>query len=130
MENIIIVYAAYLVCTIGLTIWVARTLFKNGQLFLIDIFHGNKPLAEAVNNLLIVGFYLTVIGYMFYTLETYSLITTARMVFEVLSLKLGQITLVLGGMHFFNMYLFFRLRKKAIAYKGYHSEPYDPNTQV
>ncbi|MGN6477168.1 MAG: hypothetical protein ACTHKV_08080, partial [Flavipsychrobacter sp.] len=63
MNNIIILYSFYLVITICVTIWVARTLFRNGKLFLIDIFHGDKDLAQAVNNLLLVGFYLINIGY-------------------------------------------------------------------
>ena len=127
MSNILIVYLTYLVCTIALTIWVARALFKNGQIFLIDIFHGNKPLAEAVNNLLLVGFYLVNIGYAVYTLKTTEFVTDIRQVVEVLSVKLGAIILILGGMHFFNMFVFFRLRKRALAYKGYGQ--YNANDQ-
>ena len=63
MNYIIITYSFYLAITIALTVWVARTLFKNGKVFLIDIFHGNKELADSVNNLLLVGFYLINIGY-------------------------------------------------------------------
>ena len=72
MNNIIVLYAAYLLITITVTIWVARTLFRNGKLFLVDIFHGNKELAEAVNNLLLVGFYLINIGYAVYTPVSYT----------------------------------------------------------
>ena len=128
MNSIIILYTAYLACTIVLTIWVAHTLFKNGQVFLIDIFHGNKELADAVNNLLWVGFYLVNIGYAVYTLKTYDLVQNARDVIEVLSLKLGAIILILGGMHFMNMFIFFRLRKRALidkraAHYDYRSDP-------
>ena len=56
-------YVVYLVLSIGITIWVAKTLFKNGKVFLHDIFHGNQALAESVNNLLLVGFYLVNVGY-------------------------------------------------------------------
>ncbi len=62
MIYIILTYCIYLVVTICLTIWIAKTLFKNGQVFLVDIFHGNKELAISVNNLLLVGFYLINIG--------------------------------------------------------------------
>ena len=48
MNYIIITYSFYLLITISLTVWVARTLFKNGKVFLIDIFHGNKELADSV----------------------------------------------------------------------------------
>ena len=56
-------YLLYLVISIGLTIWVAHTLHKNGRIFLVDVFHGNEPLADSVNHLLVVGFYLINLGY-------------------------------------------------------------------
>ena len=128
MNNIIILYVAYLLCTIVLTIWVAHTLFKNGQVFLVDIFHGNQELAQAVNNLLWVGFYLVNIGYAVYTLKTYEAVDVAREVIEVLSIKLGAIILILGGMHFMNMFIFFRLRKRALIDKrsGHYDYRNDP----
>jgi hypothetical protein len=107
MNYIIITYSFYLIITICVTVWVARTLFKNGKVFLIDIFHGNQELADSVNNLLLVGFYLINLGYAVYTLQ----------VIEELSIKIGLIILILGGMHFFNLYIFFNLRKKAIHEK-------------
>lgn len=113
MNYIIITYCFYLVITIALTVWVARTLFKNGKVFLIDIFHGNKEMADSVNNLLLVGFYLVNIGYAVYTLQVTSSITNFQEVIEKLSLKIGLIILILGAMHFFNLYIFFTLRKKA-----------------
>lgn len=113
MNYIIITYCTYLVLTISLTIWVAKTLFRNGKLFLIDIFHGNKELADSVNNLLLVGFYLINIGYAVYTLRVQSAILNLQETIEILSLKVGFIILLLGGMHFFNLYIFFTLRKRA-----------------
>jgi hypothetical protein len=113
MNYIIITYSFYLVITIALTIWVARTLFKNGKVFLVDIFHGNKELADSVSNLLLVGFYLINIGYAVYTLQVTGSIANTQEVIEKLSLKIGLIILILGAMHFFNLYIFFTLRKKA-----------------
>jgi len=113
MNQIILTYTLYLIITISLTIWVAKTLFKNGKVFLVDIFHGNKELADSVNNLLLVGFYLINIGYAVYTLRITSAISSYQEVIEKLSLKVGFIILVLGAMHFFNLYIFFTLRKKA-----------------
>lgn len=121
MNYIIITYSFYLIITIALTIWVARTLFKNGKFFLIDIFHGNKELADSVNNLLLVGFYLINIGYAVYTLQVTTNISNVQEVIEKLSLKIGLIILILGAMHFFNLYIFFTLRKKATMDKGLKS---------
>ncbi len=118
MNYIIITYSFYLLITISLTIWVARTLFKNGKVFLIDIFHGNKELADSVNNLLLVGFYLINLGYAVYTLQVTNSILNVQQVIEELSIKIGLIILILGGMHFFNLYIFFNLRKKAVHEKS------------
>lgn len=113
MNYVILTYSMYLVLSISLTIWVAKTLFKNGKIFLIDIFHGNKDLADSVNNLLLVGFYLINIGYAVYTLKEYSSIAGMQAVIERLSIKVGVIILILGCMHFFNLFIFFKLRNKA-----------------
>ena len=113
MSHIVLTYLVYLVVTILLTVFVARTLFKNGKLFLVDIFHGNLELATAVNNLLLFGFYLINIGYAVYTLKIFQTIGSTQEIIEVLSLKIGAIILILGGMHFGNMFIFFKLRKKA-----------------
>ena len=113
MNYIILTYGLYLPITIALTIWVAKTLFTNGRIFLVDIFHGNELLADSVNKLLIVGFYLINIGYAVYTSQIFGEILSVQAVIERLSLKLGAIILILGGMHFFNLFVFFNLRKKA-----------------
>ena len=115
MNYVILTYCIYLLLSISLTIWVARTLFRNGKIFLVDIFYGNKELADSVNNLLLVGFYLINVGYAVYTLQIYSAITSMQEVIESLSIKLGLIILILGAMHFFNLYIFFSLRRKAKA---------------
>lgn len=116
MNYTIITYCLYIIISISLTIWVAKTLFKNGKIFLIDIFHGNKEMADAVNHLLLVGFYLINLGYAVYTLrEVYPIINTQEVI-ERLSVKIGLIILILGFMHFFNLYVFFSLRKRAIAH--------------
>jgi len=56
-------YIIYLIVSVILTVWVARTLHQRGRVFLIDAFHGNETLADSVNHLLVVGFYLINIGY-------------------------------------------------------------------
>ena len=112
-ETIIINYALYLLLAIPLTIWVARTLHRSGRIFLVDCFHGNSELADSVNHLLVVGFYLINIGFVSLYLKTADEVMGARGVFETLSGKMGVVLLVLGGMHFFNLLLFTKLRKRA-----------------
>jgi hypothetical protein len=106
-------YLLYLAISIILTIWVARTLFRNGRVFLVDVFHGNEKLADSVNHLLVVGFYLINLGYISLMLRLGYDIKDARYSIEALSLKLGAVLLVLGGMHFLNLLVFSRMRRQA-----------------
>lgn len=113
MNYYILTYSLYVTMSIALTVWVANTLFKNGRIFLVDIFHGNEPLADSVNRLLVVGFYLINVGYAVFTLKILGEVLTVQAVIETLSVKIGGIILILGGMHFFNLFVFFRLRNRA-----------------
>jgi hypothetical protein len=113
-NNIIVVtYLTYLLISVCLTIWVARTLHKRGAIFLVDAFHGNAELADSVNHLLVVGFYLINIGFVSLALKTADIISTSRAAIELLSDKMGMVLLILGGMHFFNLYVFSRIRRSA-----------------
>ena len=117
MNTSLTIYTAYFLVSLGMTIWVARTLHKNGRLFLVEAFAGNQEMADSVNHLLWVGFYLINLGFILLFLRVGP--KPADMVegVEYISTKLGIVMLVLGGMHFFNMFNFSRLRKKGIAHR-------------
>ena len=114
MNYIVLTYSLYLVISIALTIWVARTLSKNGRIFLVDCFHGNADLADSVNHLLVVGFYLINVGFIALFLKLGIQIEAPQGVFEALSGKVGVVLLVLGGMHFFNLFVFSKMRRRAL----------------
>lgn len=115
MQIIVLSYLIYLVISVILTIWVAQTLHKRGAIFLVDAFRGNAELAASINHLLVVGFYLINIGFVCLALKTGAAMQDWREAIEVLSAKLGVIMLLLGGMHFFNMYVFSRIREHGIV---------------
>jgi hypothetical protein len=110
-------YLAYLGISVALTIWVAKTLHKNGRIFLVDSFLGNEPLADSVNHLLVVGFYLVNIGFVTLALKYGDKATDPQTALEVLSSKVGFVLVVLGAMHFFNLYVFSKLRRRATQHK-------------
>ncbi|HEX8164131.1 MAG TPA: hypothetical protein VF538_19825 [Pyrinomonadaceae bacterium] len=114
MSNQIIVftYLSYVSISVALTVWVARTLHKNGRVFLVDVFHGNESLADSVNHLLVVGFYLINFGYVSLALKLGYDVTSLREGIEALSWKVGLVLVVLGGMHFLNLYVFSRIRRR------------------
>jgi hypothetical protein len=114
----IITYLIYLVISISLTVWVAHTLHKNGRVFLVDVFHGDEPLADSVNHLLVVGFYLINLGYVSLALKLGYNLASAQESIEALSVKVGMVLLVLGGMHFFNLFVFSRMRRRSTLRGG------------
>jgi len=107
-------YATYIVISIAMTIWVARTLSKNGQVFLVDSFDGNETLAESVNHLLVVGFYLLNIGYILLSLKTDKQIETLRVCIEFLSERIGVVLLVLGALHLINILVIAKWRHRVV----------------
>jgi len=113
MNPVVICYALYLAASVALTVWVARTLHRSGRVFLVEAFHGNEQMADSVNHLLVVGFYLINIGYVSLALKTAEIIVTSRAAIELLSDKVGMVLLVLGGMHFFNLFVFSRIRRNS-----------------
>ena len=106
-------YAIYLIVSIILTIWVARTLHRGGRVFLIEAFHGNEAAADSVNHLLVVGFYLINIGYVALALKYGEKPNDLQAAIEFLSTKIGLVLVVLGVMHFFNMFNLAKMRAKS-----------------
>jgi hypothetical protein len=123
MNTIVVTYLAYLCLSIALTVWVAQTLHKNGRIFLVDVFHGDEALADSVNHLLVVGFYLINFGYVTLALKIGYEVETARAGIETLSWKIGMVLLVLGAMHFFNLYVFSRIRRRTPFTETSHMRP-------
>ena len=97
MNWLLTTYVSYLLISVALTVWVARTLHKNGRIFLVDSFLGNEQLADSVNHLLVVGFYLINIGYVTLALKYGAAAANAQEALETLSTKVGLVLLVLGA---------------------------------
>lgn len=114
MEHNLIIwaYAIYLTITILLTLFVAKTLFKQGKIFMLDIFNGREAIALSTNRLFEVGFYLLNIGFAMLIMKIYRCNNLQQLV-EILSQKIGGFSMYLGLMLFFNLYLFFRGKKKS-----------------
>ena len=106
-------YFMYLAISLLITVWVAHTLHKNGRVFLVDAFHGDASLADSANHLLVVGFYLINVGWVAVALRSDVTPTSLRQAIELVSTRIGVVLLVLGVMHFLNLYVFSRFRKRA-----------------
>jgi phosphoglycerol transferase MdoB-like AlkP superfamily enzyme len=115
---VVATYLSYLAISVGLTVWVARTLHKNGRIFLVDSFLGNEALADSVNHLLVVGFYLINIGFVTLALKYGDKASDAQTALEILSTKIGMVLVVLGAMHFFNLLVFSKMRRRALLHRA------------
>ena len=118
VQNLILVgYLIYLPIVIMLTLLVAKVLFKNGKVFMLDIFNGREEIAHSTNRLFEVGFYLLNIGFALRILHISSYrinVDTALIDLTVaLSEKIGGFSIYLGLALFFNLFLFFRGKRIA-----------------
>jgi hypothetical protein len=130
MNITVLCYLAYLAISVALTVWVARTLHRNGRVFLVQAFRGREDMADAVNHLLVVGFYLINVGFIAFALRYGAKPTNAQEAFEFVSTKLGIVLLVLGAMHFFNMFNFDKMRRKGLAADRAPAAPPPPRINV
>ncbi|WP_340588621.1 hypothetical protein [Erythrobacter alti] len=105
-------YLAYLVIAIAMTAWVARTLSKNGEVFLVDCFGHDEVLARSTNHLLVVGFYLVNIGFILLTISLGAEPTSYAEAIRFVATKVGLAVLVLGFWHFFNMHAIAKFGRK------------------
>lgn len=116
-NKIVLTYLLYLPLALGLTLYVARTLFRNARVFMLDIFKGKEDIAFATNRLFEVGFYLLNVGFALLILKVdvgyQEVFNSDQQVVETLASKVGGFALYLGAMLFFNLYLFFRGRRKS-----------------
>jgi hypothetical protein len=110
MDHKVWMYLAYLAISVGLTVWVATTLSRNGLVFLEDVFVDTK-LAKAINQLLVMGFYLLNLGFVTVAMRSSDEVPSASRALETLSWKIGFVLLVLGVLHFFNVFALNRYRR-------------------
>ncbi|WP_236647343.1 MULTISPECIES: hypothetical protein [Micromonospora] len=119
MDVKVSMYLVYLAVSIGLTVWVARALSRNGLVFLEEVF-ADPRLADAVNSLLVVGFYLLNLGYVTVAMKHADPVSTTSQALEELSMKVGWVLLVLGLLHFFNVFALGRYRRNRLRQLAPH----------
>jgi len=105
-------YLIYLPIVLVMTFLVARALFKNSKIFMLDIFKGREEIANSTNRLFEIGFYLLNLGVALLILKMGEIISNRGML-EELSLKIGGFSIYLGIMLFLNLFMFFRGKRKA-----------------
>ncbi|HZF14883.1 MAG TPA: hypothetical protein VE046_02975 [Steroidobacteraceae bacterium] len=107
-------YAVYIALSLAITIWVGQSLHGNGRVFLVANFQGQDDIADSINHLLLVGFYLINFGFVSLALRYGEKPADLVGAVEFLSTKVGLVVLVLGAMHFFNMRMLVHFRSSGI----------------
>jgi hypothetical protein len=120
------IYVAYLLLSITLTIAVGTALSRSGRVFLTEVLGGNQALAGAVNRLLIVGFYLLTLGFIALVMRPPGAITSAAQAAQVLSIKIGEVLLVLGAAHLAGVAVFRRFGRRVQAPPAPPAPPVPP----
>ncbi|MCK6446659.1 MAG: hypothetical protein L6Q99_09735 [Planctomycetes bacterium] len=113
---LLLAYGAYLVLSLAATLWVGRSLYRNGRVFLAEVFR-DPEFADAVNRLLLVGFYLVNVGAIalrlsdvrFFGVGAPAADDPVRWV-EVVANKFGGTLLILGVLHVVNLGLLTLIR--------------------
>lgn len=114
MTNLtVLTYFIYLPIVLLLTRYVARILFRNARVFMLDIFNGRAEIADSTNRLFEVGFYLLNVGFALWIMEIYGGIEGTQALVETLAGKVGGFAIYLGIMLFLHLWLFFRGKRKA-----------------
>jgi hypothetical protein len=119
---LLVTYAIYVGVSLAITYWVGRTLNKNGRVFLVENFEGQEALADSINHLLLVGFYLVNLGFISLALRYGEKPYDAVGAVEFLSTKIGLVVVVLGAMHFFNMNMLVKFRRSKL-FRAITSKP-------
>ena len=127
MNYLVTTYAIYAAAALALTGVLARTLFRHGKVFLASVFEGHDGLAEAVNHLLVVGFYMLQLGYAFMIFRTdhaFGAVDATRMLIN----NLGILLVSLGVIHFVNIAVFWKMRNR--GERGNANPPIPPTVTV
>jgi hypothetical protein len=112
MNYNIAAYCVYLPVIFYITVYVGRALYKSGEPFLVDSFHNNKVMAKVFNMFLLTGYYLLNLGYATFSINGWGSISSFSELIEDVSTHLGTLVLLLGIMHYINMYSFTRFSKQ------------------
>lgn len=125
MDLRLIDYPVYILASVVLTIWVGSTLFRNGRPFLVSVFK-EDGLADSVNRLLVVGFYLVNFGAAAILINTGGTPDNPGDMIKQTVTRIGVVLLVLGFMHFNNLMILRAIRRRDKPVPPINYNPYQP----
>ena len=104
-------YGIYLILMVYIIVYVGRYFYTNGRVFIISLLNNNVELADHLNKLLLLAYYLFNIGYTFIKLKSWQRVNNIESLFSSLSTNMAVLILILALTHYFNMLVIFYLSK-------------------
>jgi energy-converting hydrogenase Eha subunit E len=123
MDLRLVDYVTYILVSAFLTVWVGNTLHRNGRPFLISVFK-EDGLADSVNRLLVVGFYLINFGAAAILINTGGTPGNVADMLKQTVTRIGVVLLVLGFMHFNNLMILRAIRRRDRPMPPINYNPY------
>ncbi|QHS58065.1 hypothetical protein [Chitinophaga agri] len=106
-------YIIYLLITYLITVRVGFIFYRNGRVFILDVLQQNVPLTDAINRILLVGYYLVNLGYAALMISTWSTIVNWTALLLSITVMTGKILLTLAVMHYCNMIVIYFISKRS-----------------
>jgi len=108
----ILAYIIYTVITLYIILWVGRTFYVNGRMFILRLFHNNAEQTDATNNIILIAYYLFNTGYAILQFQAWEKVENPATLISSIAGKTGTLVTILAVTHYFNMFLIFLLSRK------------------
>ncbi|MCF6408073.1 hypothetical protein L3C95_34615 [Chitinophaga filiformis] len=105
-------YIIYLFITYLITVRVGFIFYRNGRIFILDLLKNDVALTDAINRILLVGYYLVNLGYATLMISTWETILSWTELLVSITVMTGKIVLTLAIMHYCNMLVIYLMSKR------------------
>lgn len=87
-----------------ITFHVGLVFYRNGKVYMQQLFNDDLHLVDAINNVLLVGYYLLNLGFTTLSIVYWPSIESLSELVECVAHNAGIMILTLGAMHYVNMF--------------------------
>ena len=115
MNYNLLTYSIYIPITFVIMIKIGWLFYRHGEIYLIHLFQQNTQLVKSINNILLIGYYLTNLGYAIFSIAYWEQLNSIIQIINSLSYRLGIIIFGLAILHYNNVFwLTFLVKSKSI----------------
>ncbi|MET0462539.1 MAG: hypothetical protein ABW007_05280 [Chitinophagaceae bacterium] len=113
-----IAYLLYLAVTYCITVHVGLVFFRNGRVYILDLLKGEERIANSINRMLLLGYYLLNLGYAALMIRSWPTMHSWLEIFVSIGIMTGRIMLILSVIHYANMaiILYYSNKRKYLSH--------------